>query len=409
MVQLVEDRHSPIIDAPASVRNLDQLGTQRLCGSLTVFMPASDQIPSLIERAKKDITFHASSDVILSVAVANPDTFWAIKRHRRDSKLAVEPTGFVAFLMLNADGKKALLNGVLDVGNPQPQFLSKQHQKPAAIYVWALHAKGTLTPALALVMDKLQSPTYCDSDFIARAATDDGRQFLQALGFIEKSESNGLKFHHFHRQMVSKPQQYKNGPDLVRDDETVGAANRPHVSAKTVHSFAEMIQVVAVRSAVYLGEEKCPFDEEFDGNDFSATHVIGYVGGEPVGCLRVRYFAGFAKFERLAVRAEFRQFGVAREMIDFARELCRHKGYARLYAHARTDKVEFWTGFGFAKSNRHPPFEFSDFTYEEMESDLPVHPSPITIGIDPGILLRPEGIWDDPCLLERSSLRSQVA
>ncbi|MGH1418944.1 MAG: GNAT family N-acetyltransferase [Hyphomicrobiaceae bacterium] len=388
---------------------MDQLNTQRLCSSLTVFMPSSDQIPSLVERAEKDITFHASSDAILSVAIANPDSFWAITRHQRNSDTVAEPSGFVAFLMLNDDGKEALLNGILDVGNPQSQFLSKQHQKPAAIYVWALHAKGTLTPALALVMDKLQSPNYCDSDFIARAATDEGRKFLQALGFTEKSGPKGLRFHHFQRQLVSKAQQHVSGSGLFRSEETDGIANRPRVSAKTVHSFSEMMQVVAIRSAVYVGEEKCPFDEEFDGNDFSATHIVGFVDGEPVGCLRVRYFAGFAKFERLAVRAEFRQFGVARELIDYARELCRQKGYKRLYAHARSDKLKFWAGFGFEKSNRHPPFKFSDFTYEEMESDLPVHPSPITIGVDPGVILRPEGVWDAPCLLERSAMRSQVA
>src|SRR4051794_24719610 len=51
---------------------------------------------------------------------------------------------------------------------------------------------------------------------------------------------------------------------------------------------------------------RCPYEEEFDGNDFSATHLIGYVGNEPAACLRVRYFADFAKIERLAVRREFR-------------------------------------------------------------------------------------------------------
>jgi len=33
------------------------------------------------------------------------------------------------------------------------------------------------------------------------------------------------------------------------------------------------------------------FSEEFDGHDFGATHVIAYVGDEPVGTVRVRWFS----------------------------------------------------------------------------------------------------------------------
>ncbi len=54
-----------------------------------------------------------------------------------------------------------------------------------------------------------------------------------------------------------------------------------------------------------------PYEEEFDGNDFSSTHLLGYVGDEPAGCLRIRYFASFAKIERLAVRHEFRHTRLA--------------------------------------------------------------------------------------------------
>ena len=39
-----------------------------------------------------------------------------------------------------------------------------------------------------------------------------------------------------------------------------------------------------MRSAVYIGEQECPYEEEFDGNDLAATHLIGYVGNEPAGC-----------------------------------------------------------------------------------------------------------------------------
>ena len=51
----------------------------------------------------------------------------------------------------------------------------------------------------------------------------------------------------------------------------------------------DLMLVTAIRSAVYLAEQDCPFDEEFDGNDMVAAHFIGYIGNEPAGCLRVRW------------------------------------------------------------------------------------------------------------------------
>ena len=87
------------------------------------------------------------------------------------------------------------------------------------------------------------------------------------------------------------------------------------------------MRVTSIRSAVYMSEQECPYDEEFDGNDFSATHLIGYVGNEPAGCLRVRYFADFAKIERLAVRKEFRKTRLAFQIVRAGIELCRAKGY----------------------------------------------------------------------------------
>ncbi len=44
--------------------------------------------------------------------------------------------------------------------------------------------------------------------------------------------------------------------------------------------------------------------------------------------MRIRYFADFAKLERLAVRNEGRGSGLAGRLLDAAIELCRKKGYA---------------------------------------------------------------------------------
>ena len=94
--------------------------------------------------------------------------------------------------------------------------------------------------------------------------------------------------------------------DRSKDVPRVKAMPPEPVTVEVVRSMDEMARVIAIRGAVYMGEQHCPFEEEFDGNDFSATHLICHKDGEPVGCMRIRYFADFAKLERLAVRNESR-------------------------------------------------------------------------------------------------------
>ncbi len=68
------------------------------------------------------------------------------------------------------------------------------------------------------------------------------------------------------------------------DSYVPGAA--PGVIGVTIaRNFEDLNRVVAMRSAVYIGEQECPYEEEFDGNDLSATHLLVYIGHEPVGLL----------------------------------------------------------------------------------------------------------------------------
>lgn len=177
-------------------------------------------------------------------------------------------------------------------------------------------------------------------------------------------------------------------------------------TVKVARSMEELMQAFAVRSAVFLSELECPYAEEFDGNDFTATQFLGLAGGEPASTCRVRYFADFAKLERVAVRREFRKSGIAAEMIECALELCRQKGYRKLHGHAEERLLPFWKKFGFEpmkvdKNVR--KFVLLGHEYFEMECNLEPHPDPIAIGKDPMQFIRPEGSWDEPCALERSA------
>jgi predicted GNAT family N-acyltransferase len=164
-------------------------------------------------------------------------------------------------------------------------------------------------------------------------------------------------------------------------------------------------KVFALRAAVFMIEQNCPYDEEFDGNDYCATHILGLVDNEAAAVLRVRFFAEFAKIERLAVLPRFRRTLIAKIVVEEGIEICRRKGYRTLYGHAQKRLTRFWSRFGFQPLKKNVSLIYSDHEYVEMAAELAPHSDPITMMSDPYLIVRPEGYWDAPGALDRSAER----
>ena len=55
----------------------------------------------------------------------------------------------------------------------------------------------------------------------------------------------------------------------------------PPVIIRVARNLEDMQRIAVVRALVYMAEQDCPYDEEFDGNDLAgATHLLGEAGGE---------------------------------------------------------------------------------------------------------------------------------
>lgn len=167
----------------------------------------------------------------------------------------------------------------------------------------------------------------------------------------------------------------------------------------------DLMTVFAIRSAVYLAEQDCPMEEEFDGNDLVAAHFLGFVGNEPVACLRVRFFGDFAKVERLAVRHQFRKSRVSFKLVQASVEYVKRKGFRKIYGQAQDRLVDFWAHFGAKPLPAKREITFSDFSYTEMLLEIEPSPDAITLESDPYVIIRPEGEWDEPGVLDRSAGR----
>lgn len=182
-------------------------------------------------------------------------------------------------------------------------------------------------------------------------------------------------------------------------------------TVEVARTLNDLMQVIALRSLVYMGEQACPFDEEYDGNDFAgATHLLLKLDGEPIGVARLRWFADFCKLERLAIHPAHRGGAGLKALATAAVRLAERKGYRRLMGHAQGRVVSFWRRSFNARPRRGGQgFRFSDFDYVELEFELHPPADAISIDTDPLILIRPEGAWDRPGVLDRSTARSVPA
>jgi len=388
--------------APIKVKSrpLDTLDPARWAKRLVAFQPRVETIGEMCALAQEHIAGLATEAVVRRVVEANPHSLWGYAHKSAFDPENPRAEGFTAILLLTKQGLRALAERTLDCSDPDPALLAKPGERPAGIYFWATFAPGTLAPGVTLLFDKFKDAPFDGVTVYTRVSTPDGRRFTEAVGFRQGPVIDGAEAPHLH-YYERKP---KPAATPLYDSYGQGRECKS-LSVSVAREFSDLLRVTSIRGAVYIGEQQCPFEEEFDGNDLMAAHLIGYAGDEPVACIRVRFFADFAKMERLAVRKEFRNTRISFMVVKAAIELCRIKGYQRIYGHAQRRLLDFWSRFGAKPFEGGKSFVFSDFDYVEVLIEAEPHPNAIKLGTDPFVIIRPEGRWHVPGILERSSSR----
>lgn len=132
----------------------------------------------------------------------------------------------------------------------------------------------------------------------------------------------------------------------------------PPLVVSEATSEADWRRVRAVRQAVFVEEQACPPEEEWDAHDAPGErgrrvhHLLGTVGGEAVACARWRTVetadGPAAKLERFAVLPAWRRRGLAREVVARTLADARAAGHRRFVLHAQTYAAGLYAAFGFA-------------------------------------------------------------
>ena len=390
---------APAIGAYSTMAFSDRV--LRLCAtgdhSETITYPATlDEALAALSNARFSLDNLVPDEVAAAAIEHNPEIFQIVESC---SSRRIQPA-FLAFLPLNAEGAHALVNGRFSGASPDLAMICTKVERPCAIYIWLIFAPGALTPILRGLAPLLARLAPAGCPLFTRGVTGHTQRLFPAMGFVEARHVYPAAA----VDLLALPPR-SGFPHFGEEPAQVETAQ---ITVRVARSMEDMMKCFSVRAATYMSEQECPFDEEFDGNDFCATHFLGEINGEPAGCIRVRYFADFVKLERLAVRQEFRSSRLSFRLVKAAIGFCRRKGYARAYGHSRSDLTRFWGMFGFKAIRGRPSFTFSDVEYVELEAPLAAVEDKLAIGTDPHVLIRPEGEWDEPGPLDRSAERSAV-
>jgi predicted GNAT family N-acyltransferase len=134
------------------------------------------------------------------------------------------------------------------------------------------------------------------------------------------------------------------------------------VLVKRATDPSDLENVFAIRREVFVGEQNCPPELEWEHEEES-NHFLATVDGVPAGASRWRKTDKGYKLERFAVLKNFRGKGVGQALVQAVlNDLPNDADY--IYLHAQVDAVTLYERFGFEKTG--PEFEEAGIRHYKM-------------------------------------------
>jgi hypothetical protein len=157
-------------------REFDQLAELPV-RRVTVHAAALDEIPELVRMAATEIpTLAAAQPAVVRVHTKHPQSVWSFRSSGR-------LVGVYAMLLLNTEGQQQLLAGALDCSDPPVDCLAEPSEPVAAIYKWAVVARGTAAEGIRAMSRRLQQLPFDRANLYARAIGAAAQRLDFNLGF----------------------------------------------------------------------------------------------------------------------------------------------------------------------------------------------------------------------------------
>ncbi|NNL73504.1 MAG: GNAT family N-acetyltransferase [Silicimonas sp.] len=126
--------------------------------------------------------------------------------------------------------------------------------------------------------------------------------------------------------------------------------------------------VLAIRRKVFIEEQGISFDDDVDGKDPTAIHLIATDRANAVGTARLLISGEVGNIGRVAVLKESRGQGFGKALVLFALDELRRQGASRAMLGAQTSATGFYEVLGFAAIG--PEFIDAGIPHREMVLEL---------------------------------------
>jgi YbgC/YbaW family acyl-CoA thioester hydrolase len=165
-------------------------------------------------------------------------------------------------------------------------------------------------------------------------------------------------------------QKSKPVPPALRELLEGFEAGRPCFEVQVGPWAALGVQASALRTEVFVEEQRIPAHLEWDAADADALHAVAHNRlGMPVATGRLlRHAPGVARIGRMAVSAPLRGGGLGRAVLDALVAAARERGDRQAVLHAQTSAAVFYRRSGFVE--RGEGFEEAGVPHIEMTRDL---------------------------------------
>lgn len=159
-------------------------------------------------------------------------------------------------------------------------------------------------------------------------------------------------------------------PQELREVLQAFEAGKPMVEVR-VGPWSELGRdAQAIRTAVFVEEQRIPADMEWDEADASCVHAVAFNRfGVPLATGRLlEHVPGVAKIGRMAVLQTMRGSRVGRSVLDALMKAARARGDHEVVLHAQLSAAPFYSRSGF--SERGPVFDEAGIPHVEMVRSL---------------------------------------
>lgn len=131
---------------------------------------------------------------------------------------------------------------------------------------------------------------------------------------------------------------------------------------------SDMADVFEIRRVVFIEGQNVPVEDERDGLDDDAIHLIAFHKDRPVGTARLLISDGIGKIGRVAVLEEARGSGLGKDLMAAAIDVLRAEDCSKAKLAAQKHAIGFYEALGFEAYG--PEFFDAGIAHRDMARTL---------------------------------------